>query len=90
MPNIIVLGTQMGGFGAAYRCHLEGIHARRTMTTGGHTGSLLNGRPERRTGYLEPVLRYIIRYIDLDLSSMALCDSVGRDFSITSRPGKHD
>ena len=45
MPNVVVLGTGMAGFGAAYRLHAEGISP--TMYDkngyyGGHTASFRN------------------------------------------------
>jgi hypothetical protein len=36
---------------------------------------------------LSACLRYIVRYIDLDLSPLALCTPLEREFSIRTRPG---
>jgi hypothetical protein len=36
---------------------------------------------------LSACLRYIVRYIDLDLSSLALCTPLEREFSIRTKPG---
>ena len=43
MPNIVVLGTGMAGFGAAYRLHREGITPvmyDKNSHYGGHTTSI--------------------------------------------------
>ena len=45
MPNIVILGSGMGGFGAAYRFHLEGITPvmyDKNGYHGGHTASFQN------------------------------------------------
>ncbi len=45
MPNIAVLGSGMGGFGAAYRLHAEGIRPviyDKNPYHGGHTASFKN------------------------------------------------
>jgi protoporphyrinogen oxidase len=50
MPNIVVLGTGMAGFGAAYRLHAEGISPTlydKNSYHGGHTASFRN-----ETGFL--------------------------------------
>jgi protoporphyrinogen oxidase len=50
MPNIVVLGTGMAGFGAAYRLHAEGITPMmydKNHYHGGHTASFRN-----ETGFL--------------------------------------
>ena len=42
MPNIVILGSGMGGFGAAYRSHAEGITPvmyDKNAYHGGHTAS---------------------------------------------------
>jgi len=42
MPNIVILGTGMGGYGAAYRLHAEGITPvmyDKNAYHGGQTGS---------------------------------------------------
>jgi protoporphyrinogen oxidase len=45
VPNIVILGTGMGGFGAAYRLHAEGIAPTlydKNSYHGGHTASFLH------------------------------------------------
>ena len=56
MPNIVVLGSGMAGFGAAYRLHAEGITPTiydRNNYYGGHTASFRSRKwlPVRR-GFL--------------------------------------
>ena len=46
MPNIAILGSGMGGFGAAYRFHAEGITPvmyDKNAYHGGHTASFKDG-----------------------------------------------
>ena len=46
MPNIVILGSGMGGFGAAYRLHAEGITPvmyDKNAYHGGHTASFRSG-----------------------------------------------
>src|SRR6202040_4413697 len=50
MPNIVVLGTGMAGFGAAYRLHAEGITPVMYDKNGYHGGHTASFRFE--TGFL--------------------------------------
>jgi protoporphyrinogen oxidase len=51
-PNVVVLGSGMGGFGAAYRLHAEGMTPTmydKNSYYGGHTTSLSQKIPVFRT-----------------------------------------